>query len=248
VTERPNAFALLRLADPVDQDTVRSPDSPPARQLLAEILQTPRDTPYRRHRRPDWQVAVGVALVTVLTIAATWLWLRPVTDPLGVACYAAVDLDGDRAARAGGSTLDPDDACGDYWRDRVLVNPDLVPPGSVPPLLGCVTDQGGLAVFPTDDPETCARLGLATVDPGSIDEGDTIRAVTDQLVDHFLAAGCLPLDQAERDVRQILDDNGFTDWTIIAGPPTEERPCASLAIDAPTRTITLVPMPQPPTG
>jgi hypothetical protein len=48
-------------------------------------------------------------------------------------------------------------------------------------------------------------------------------------------------------VRESLRRHGLTAWRVVAaGPFTKERPCASLAIDLPSRTVRLVPLPGPP--
>lgn len=55
------------------------------------------------------------------------------------------------------------------------------------------------------------------------------------------------MDEAQQRAREILDDNGFGDWSIVVMPASEDQQCASFGLDAPTRTITLVPM-QPSTS
>ena len=125
-----------------------------------------------------------------------------------------------------------------------MVNEGLVPAGQIPPLVGCVTDQVVLAVFPSNDQDLSRKLGLAVPNEASFTEGDKVRRLTDDLVDHFLEQDCQPLDTAEADVRAILDGSGFEDWEIRATPGRPDRPCASFGIDPPTKTIHLVPIPR----
>src|SRR5665811_2045356 len=106
--KRDDAFEILRANDPVDETTVADADSPKARTLLAEIVATPRPQPHRpqRSKQRRLAMAVAVAILAVLSIAATWLALREVTDPISVGCYQDTNLDSDIVAVASGSSLD----------------------------------------------------------------------------------------------------------------------------------------------
>ena len=196
--------------------------------------------PNRGRRR--W-VAIAVALVAVVSIAATFLLTRDVTEPTAVACFREARLDSDIAAADLGGDLDAS-LCASVWADGPLVNEDIVAIGEVPPLVACVSDVGSLWVFPTDDETICEELGLATPDPHSIPQGNDIRRLTEDLVNHFDQQDCQPLSAAATDVREILDDRGFGAWQIRVGNPRSDRPCASLAVDPEQQTIHLVPIPE----
>jgi hypothetical protein len=235
-------FALLRAADPARTATPARSSDPTAGALFAEIVGTPRK-PARRSRR-RLVVAVTVALVALASVAATWLSVRKVSNPIDVVCYRAANLHSDRsAAPIGADALDAS-LCEEVWRDGTLINEEVAPPGEVPPLHGCVTDSGNLAVFPSDDPAICEKLGLAEPLPGFEREETSLRQLTDDLVTYFLAQNCQTMEQARRDVRQILDDHGRSDWVIQTIPGEPGDPCASFGIDAPTKTIHLVPIPR----
>lgn len=235
--DRPSdAFDRLRAADPVDPARIPGAGSPEAARTLAWVLAQPRDSAPARRRRAGWFVVVAVLLG-----AAAWVVFGPVTDPVGTACYAAASLDADRVAAPSGAA--DVTVCVPFWVDGLLVNPEVGPAGSVPPLVACLSDSGGLAVFPRTEPNVCGRLGLASPDPGSLPDAEAVRALGDRLAAHFLEAGCQPLDAAAVDVRRILDEAGFADWTVEPGTPTPDRPCASFSLDSATETIHLVPMP-----
>lgn len=240
---RDDAFDAFRDANPVDESTVPGPDSPKACTLFARIIATPRrpEQPLRRPRHRTILVIAAV-LLALISIAAAWLALRDVTDPIPVVCYQAPSLDGDAADGAPGDSLGVE-RCAWAWEDGILINEDFAPPGQVPALIGCVTDEGNLAVFPGDNPALCRQLGLTEPDPGSVSDGDALRRLESDLVAWFDQHGCQPLDVAEHDIRQILHAHGLDDWHISKSAGNEHDPCASFGLDALNKTIRLVPIP-----
>jgi hypothetical protein len=243
---RRDAFDVLKANNPVDEASLPTAESQKARALLAEITATSREMPTstsrpivaRRH------LVIAVAAMATTLIAATWLILRPVADPISVACYQATSLDSAVVAVASGGTLDTD-LCTLVWEEGTLVNPAVAPEGEVPPLVGCVSESGSLAVFPSDDRSLCGQLGLAEPDPASIPAGDVVRDLNDKLVAYFVSHECVPVDDAKRDVTQILADSGLSDWHVQSLPGTPDRPCASFALAVDTKTIELIPIPRP---
>jgi len=243
MNDRPDAFERLRAANPVDPARVDGPDSPRAQQLLASILATPR-TPepavVRRRRRR--RLGVAVALVAILGGAAAWIVTRPVANPATVSCYAQPALHGTQAGLVG-VPLDVE-SCAPYWENGTLTNPDY-PPGVAPPLVACVTDVGTFAVFPSEDPNLCEKLGLAPPEPQSIEDAKPTLDLGQALVDYFLSESCIPIPQAASAVRRILDEHGAADWTITLGNQRPDRPCASLSFEPRTHTVRIVPIPEP---
>lgn len=241
---RDDAFEILRANDPVDETMVDGADSPKARALFANIVATRRSQSHRRRRstRRRLTIAIAVALLAVVSIAATWLFLRDVSDPISVGCYQDASLDSDVVAVTSGGALDVS-LCEPVWEDGTLTNNDVAPHGQVPPLIGCVTNSGNLAVFPSNDENLCQILGLADPNPESVPEGDTIRQLNDDLVAHFAANECQPIEETETDIRRILDSRGFEGWQIEVSPGGSGRPCASFGLDAPDQTIHLIPIP-----
>jgi hypothetical protein len=105
-----------------------------------------------------------------------------------------------------------------------------------------VSPSGGLAVFPTADTQICERLGLLPPDPASFPEAEAVRQMT-ELLARRIGADCLSMEQAIAAVDLILEESDMDDWTVITMPTTAERRCASVAVDAANRTVTLVPIP-----
>lgn len=237
--DAPDPIELVRALNPVDESQIEGHDSPTARHLLGQILAQPRRSSAGSQRRR--QVLVW-ALVAALVTAFAWTLLRPITDPLGFACYAAPDLNADRVAIAADEALEPT-ACAPLWANRTLTNSGIVAPGGVPYLRACISPGGGLAVFPTADDRICDRLGLPEPDPASIPAADSVRGLAESLSRRINATSCLSIDTAGTMVRDVLDSSGLADWTVATLPTTAERPCASVAVDSETRTVRLVPIP-----
>lgn len=243
MSKKENSFDRLRATNPVDESTVEGPESPRAKELLARIVSTPQpDEPPRRLGRRSFRLAVVLAVVAAITIAAAYVWTRVIEAPDAVACYQTVDLDADIAAAPSGGPATAE-ACIPVWRDGILVNPEIGEPGTVPPLTACVSNQGALAVFPSDDTTICSRFDLAYPDTESQSEADLLREVQDQLITYFQSADCIPIETATSEVRRILDQAQLTEWNIQGQPASDERPCASHSFDAPSRTVFLVPVP-----
>ncbi|MGB5169053.1 MAG: hypothetical protein WBP49_11680 [Acidimicrobiia bacterium] len=241
-----DAFEIVRANNPVDETTVADATSAKARALLTEIVATPRPQLQRPKRttRRRLAFAIAIALLAVASIAAAWLVLREVTDPISVGCYQDTNLNSDVVAVVSSGALDVS-LCIPAWEDGTLTNNAVAPPGQVPPLLGCVTDTGKLAVFPSNDENLCHALGLAEPDPESVPAGDAVRRLNEALVTHFAANACLTIEDARIDVRDTLDTNGSNDWRIEISPGGPGRPCASFGLDAPNHTVRLIPIPPP---
>lgn len=241
------AFDELTSANPVDRDQLESYDSPTARRILRSILNTPQETA-RRARTPFGKrrlvLVAAIIVVTLITLAAVWIMTRPVTQPQAIACFQAPHPDADRVGIQSGRPAGTA-ACEQFWADGTLSNPEFGSPGSVPPLMACVSEAGSLFVFPSDDPGLCARLGLAVPDPATSLEADTVRALNNALVDYFSSQPCTTIPQAVADVRRILDEHEAFDWIVVATAGNDERPCASFGLDAEEHTIHLVPIPEP---
>jgi hypothetical protein len=238
VSRRGDAFDILSSHDPVDETRLDDHRSPRARQLFESIVATPGHVATRRRRRLR---TFAFAAIAVATMGAAWIVFHPISNPTAVTCYQAVSLDSDAVGIASGSTLDPS-ACVSAWEDGPLVNEEIVPRGTVPPLVGCVTDAGTLAVFPSDDPAVCEQLGLARPDSESIAPGEVVGDLQDALTDYFATHQCVSIDQARDAVENILTDRGMSQWTIETGPAQPDRPCASFGMDPENTTIYLVPI------
>lgn len=232
----------LRAINPVDETDVDGPDSPHAQELLTRVTSTHPGLPSPRLMSKRVRLVLAVLAAMVATTAAAWIWTRAITTPNAISCYQAVDLDADIAAAPPGREATAD-ACVPVWERAELANPDLVPAGSIPPLTACVAENGSLAVFPTEDTNVCAALGLAYPEPEQQDTADLIREVEDRLVGYFQSRECIPLGEAEAEVNKVLDSAGFTSWMIQTQPENSERPCASFSFDPTSETVILIPIP-----
>lgn len=237
----------LRAINPVDESEVEGSDSPRAEELLTRIISTDPGWTTPPRRLLSKQVRLVLALLTglIVTTAAAWIWTRAITTPNAVSCYQAVDLDADIAAAPPGERATAD-ACVSVWERAELRNPDLVPAGSVPPLTACVAENGSLAVFPSEDRDVCATLGLAYPEPEHQDTADLVRDVEDRLVAYFQSKDCVPLDEAATEVERILDEMELTTWSVESQPERADRPCASFSFDSAAERVVLIPIPAQP--
>lgn len=232
-------FDALREGDPA---LVAGPEQDAAlrRDIRSRVLTADR-RPLRAVRRRILVVALLVAAALLATAAGLYLTREP-SDPQGIGCYQAAQLDTLQVVVGAPSSLHPRE-CEPLWRDGTLTNPAITPQGEVPQLIGCVTAGGGLAVFPSDDNQLCGRLGLAGYEqPTQNDAMD----LNQRLLDLFSTGGCLTISDAQLRIEEILADQGLDDWSVtISTPASTERPCASFSLDGDKHRILLVPIPRP---
>jgi hypothetical protein len=241
---RPNAFEVLRRADPVDAASLPGPESPEALALKEGILATSRqkERPRRFLSRRRLVLAVVFGLLSIASTTTAWVLLtREVRRPR-MACYEAVSLHADRVALTSPRTLDAIE-CAPEWDEGVLVNPAVAQRGEVPPLTACVTDIGAVAVFPSRNPRVCEELGLATPEPESGERQERILELERALVAYFAQGRCIPVTEAKTQVAKILQDYGLKGWRVEMMPGPSERPCASFSLDAEEQVVHLVPIP-----
>lgn len=241
---------LLARANPVPRLAALAPTRSyvPAQRTLQHLLRRPLPEVIaqqlagsggpRRSRR--LLVVGGVAGAVALLAAAAWVVTRPAENPTKVACYAAASLSADTAAASLSGGVAPVDACVAPWQDGSF------PAGGVPPLAACVLPSGVIGVFP-GEASVCDALGLARLATDGA-ASDTVSVV--QLVDTLTAAlaapNCLDVATAEVLVRDRLGQLDLVGWTLISPASNGQgRPCTSIDIDPPARTIRLVPIPAP---
>lgn len=225
--------------DPFDRLRARNP-APPGAPLdddpgRAEgLLQRVLDVELRRRRRSRRVVAAAVIAASVAAAAAAWVVTRPASDRTQTTCFAAADLDADRAGLAGED--DPIDACRAVWRRGTFGGTD------VPQMSACVLDSGTIGVFPGRGGAPCDALGLDRADLSVV---DPVIDLQTRLADRF-GTQCVPVADASAVVRDELDRAGLTEWTVrTPGEIPPERPCASVAVDEIGETISIVPIPDP---
>jgi hypothetical protein len=244
VSARNDPRERLRRANPVPLDEAPTSDASPGRELFERIVAAPTNdlVPIRTHtrRRLAWVLIPAVLLAAAGTGYAL---LRKASDPLLTVCYAGASLEADRAG-VSPSSDDPVAACRALWLPGGEFNSD----GTLaePPLQACLLDGGAIGVFPVDrfGGDICAALGLAAAGPSGDQAGpDAVLKLQRTLADRLTEA-CLNRPQALVLVQSSLVEASLRDWTVLAPVVfTQREPCASVAIDAPVRTITIVPIP-----
>ena len=228
----------LRKANPVPPDQAPRADSPQARVLFQRIVEQPPG----KARKRWWTGRAWILLPAILVLAgaATYVILRPVTEPISVACFQGPDVKANRAIVP--PTDNPVAACRDVWQPGGEFNPsgEITPP----PLTACVLNGGALGVFPSLlEADTCTVLGLAH--PATARLSGLNRAVLDvqaALAKRFLGA-CVSRNEAVALARAELSRHGLSDWRIdVPLPFTSTEPCASVAFDLEHRTLRLIPV------
>ena len=223
-------FELFKALNPYrDEPGSNSPDEG----LLSRIKTEPRNVaPLRHSKRRVWIVGGALAVTVLATAAFAVLHTSPATEPTTIACAATDDPQGDVVGVAGAS--DPVAACAELWSDGTLGT------GPVPPLAGCVNDNGAVVVLPGGASSVCSQAGLDLLDLDA-DNGENldVLAVEEHLIDTFLN-DCYGQDDALAEVRRILDEAGFVDWTVtLAEDFPDGLNCAGISVDSSEHRVTV---------
>lgn len=230
-------FEVLRENNPADPDDVDAYSAAASRTLNAISR--------RSSRRTRRLVLVAVALLAVIA-AAAMVWVLTVRDvsALSLSCYEEISLASTRV----GVEVDTFPSAADCelpWKNGTLQQPGLEP-GEAPFLTACVTDDGNLAVFPSGDPTTCSVVGLATPTTDQLQAPLANLAEAQEAIRvYFFGGDCRLLDEAEREVRIILNRYGLDQWTIQRQQNQPDSPCASVSYDIPGTSVILSPIPLP---
>ncbi len=238
-------LAVLARGNPLPTDVVPQTDSDTIHRVFALVVARVA----RSHRRRRTLKAISVVVAALATIAAIAYFSRAPTQVNGIACYSAPTLEADFfvvAPTTGG--VGRADDCSPLWADGSVTNPDFDASVGVPDLLGCVSSDGRLLVFPSLEVGLCNRLGLAEV-AEEINVAPDQTTVTDALVNLFGSGECIAFDVARSLIEELLQSvEGGGTWVLNVGTATENRPCASYQIDGEVRVVTLIPVPPPPPG
>jgi hypothetical protein len=186
---------------------------------LEAAISEPHPRPLRRQPRRRVLV-LGLGAAAALTLAALAV-ARVLSGPdelaaRSVACYAAADLGSDVTVVA--NDRSPVAACAAAYR-RMGV--------SVPPLVACA-GSGAVAVIPGSDDSACTRLGLGALPAGYAASRAKVARLADGILALEASKDCIPPGELARGVRRLLDDQGWTGWTVelrAAG----SGPCGSVS-------------------
>lgn len=225
-------LARLLKAAIVRPEDVPGPDSPEAQRVLQNIKAR------RRRRKTLRRIA---PMFAVLVVAAGAVYVSNLSQPHMIVCFEAADLDSNRFAPSiedGSGT----EACHSAWESGELTNPQ-VPPGHGPQLVGCTSTEGSLWVFPSFGAAVCSELGLEDADLDS--ELSPVELLAEGLRLALSPPACVPVEEAEEVVANVLADLDMGDWTIEAQPGSSERPCTSFGLDTENSLVHLIPIPSP---
>lgn len=194
----------------------------------------------RRRRRA---IAGGALAVAVLAggsvgVAALIRSGQPARPNEGITCRAAADVRAD--AIVIDVQADPVAGCAALWSEGKFSVPGSEP--SIPELAACIATTGNIEVFPGDQP-VCARLGLTPSDSTLSPESDAVVALGDRLSNEVNLAACAPAALVTAAAQRIVDESGLKGWAVVVRPDAVGAACAKTAVDAPTRTVTIVKFP-----
>ncbi len=232
---------LIRQADPAPRDSMPTAMSPLRRLIRARVAEEMIAEQPDSSRRVLVRVAVAL-VIAALVSAATWIITQDASDPSGIVCYEEASLQSTGIVVAA-NPLDTS-LCDPLWAEGALQNP-AVESGAAPQLVACVNAHGVLVVFPaSDNGDVCRDLNLARHESSTSEQ--LLVDMNNRLNRLFAEAPCLELNDAKLQATEIVRVTGLRDWTVVVTTSaTEERPCASYAIDANARTVVLVPVPEP---
>jgi hypothetical protein len=195
-------FEVFERLDPFEPDVSMVTDADEER--LQRILASPISVPQSKSGRRRWMLGLGVGAMVVATAAFALVRREHATNPTGIACYAAANLDAEIAVV--GPSLDPITSCATAWSDGTLSS------AGAPQLTACVTETGVVAVFP-GDVAVCSKLGLAELDPERNDEQQAVVELQERMASVYSGA-CLRQPDALATAQRLLDESGLTGWKV----------------------------------
>lgn len=158
-----DTMRLLRDADPVDRESLRTPGEQARSLAMRDRIVDEAVIAQRREHRPRRHLALAAGILALVGLAAgaRVLTQEPV-DSNTVGCASAASLESNVAVlplsgeREG---MDAVTACREEWKSAF---PDQAVPAH---LVECVFPQGGLAVFPNPNDlpqsEACSSIGAS---------------------------------------------------------------------------------------
>jgi hypothetical protein len=193
-----------------------------------------------RRRR---NIAGGALAVVVLAggavgVAALIRSGQPARPNEGIACRAAADVRAD--AIIIDAQADPVAGCAALWSEGKFAAPGSEP--TIPQLAACVAAAGNIEVFPGDQ-TVCSRLGLTSSDSTLSPGNDAVVALSDRLTNEVNLAECAPSAAVTEAAQRIVNESGLKGWSVVVRPDSAGAACAKTAVDAPTRTVTIIKFP-----
>lgn len=197
------------------------------------------DAPTARRRR---RLSIGAVVVGAIVIvggsvgvAALLRSGQPTQPAQGIACRAAEDPRADAIVIP--PSVDPIAACAEQWAAGTVG-----PTKDVPPLTVCIAVTGVVEVYPGDS-EVCGRIGLVNADAELTPDNLAVLALNDRLVEEINLADCAPAVDVAASAQRIANESGLVGWTVEIRDDSRDADCAKVALDQPTKTITVIKFP-----
>lgn len=242
MTASPDPFEVVRRLRPDDDDGPLEPGVDEGADALLQRIVASTEQPAKRVSRRRGSVLGGLLAAVVIgagsVVAARWLSQGEPTVIGQITCWG-----GDTAppiVQVGVALpdgADPEDLCAEQWRNG------LISRAGAPSLVSCITDNGIIAVIPTDE-EGCVRLGFPLYQ--ATEEGRAALREYNELherINVVLDASCVDEASTRALVERVLAENQFSRWTQVDGAAfTPDRPCGFTIIDATARTVTVLGM------
>jgi hypothetical protein len=106
----------------------------------------------------------------------------------------------------------------------------------------CIATTGVVEVYPGDT-QVCGRIGLVNADPELTPDNVAVLALNDRLVEEVNAADCATAVDVRSSVERIVDESDLDGWTVKIRDDSQDADCAKVALDQPTKTITVIKFP-----
>jgi hypothetical protein len=161
-----------------------------------------------------------------------------VTDPTVINCFAAPSLDASMTV-VPASGADPIAACLELWVDGAVT--DDLEVDAPDDLTACILRGGQIGVFPLLANRACASLDLPEADSTRDDLNRQVVELARSLGERLNPQTCVGETEARRMAAEEVDALGLAFSVRLREPFTEQKPCATAAIDAEQALVLLVP-------
>lgn len=189
----------------------------------------------RSRRRRAIIATSGLAVVATMGavgVAALVLSGQPAAPEAGAACRAEASADAAAIVLSPGE--DPIDGCRGVWATGRFA--EYVASAAVPSLVACVDPRGAINVFP-GEPNVCADLGWAPLDPEFDAANARIVELQQRLVDDVNSVACAPVGDVVATVERILSDLAMHEWEVAVEGGSEAGVCGKAAVDTDSQFV-----------
>lgn len=207
----------------------------PTEALLSRLHESRANPPTGQVLRFRWRkvaiISSSAVLVLAGTAAAITFLRSPVLDVTHMGCFQMVSLHTNEKVIPYSSN--PLASCEQamHWKP---IPGSPAPSGSL-----CVLSDGSLAGFPPSrNPETCARLGLATFN-GQLKNPEVVR-FEQAARSYFASNSCVSPPAARREMLNLIGRFGLAGWRVQSSGSAATTACASFGIQVHLRIVDIV--------